>query len=375
MDIVLTDLEINGREEKVILHAPKNGFFYVINRETGKLISAEPFVETTWASHIDRDSGRPVEIKEARYESAAAKVTPSAWGAHSWHAMSFNPETRLVYIPTLHSSIHFDDSNIDLKTWQAKEFTGGMGVAFSLAGSPRSYPASLIAWDPLKQNAAWSVPQANFWNGGTLTTGGNLVFQGTSDGYLKAFNATTGEELWHFNVGLGVSAPPITYKINGRQYIALLVGWGGGYAGLGGPEAYNLGWSYRSQTRRLIAFSLEGNMKLPVQTPPLKPKPIQDLNFVVDKEQALFGQQLYGYCGSCHGLQLWSGGMAPDLRASTIPLDKTTFASVVRNGALNQNGMPSFPEFTDEQLEALQHFIRASAHEFASQYEALIAKK
>ena len=128
MDIVLADLTIDGEEIKAILHAPKNGFFYVINRKTGKLISAEPFAETTWASHIDLSTGRPVEIEGARYENGPARVSPSPYGAHSWHAMSYNPQTGLAYIPTLHSSIEFSDEGIDLSSWQAEEFTGGVGV-------------------------------------------------------------------------------------------------------------------------------------------------------------------------------------------------------------------------------------------------------
>lgn len=217
MDIVLADLTIDNKVVKAILHAPKNGFFYVLNRETGKLISAEPFAKTTWASHIDKETGRPVEIKGARYEDGPAHISPTPYGAHTWHAMSYNPQTGLVYIPTLHGSVEFSDSGIDLSSFKAIEFSGGVGVG----GFPDKFnmgktPASLQAWDPVKQKQVWSIPQDNFWNAGTLTTGGNLVFQGRSDGKFLAYNAENGDILWTFDTRLGISAPPITYKIDGK---------------------------------------------------------------------------------------------------------------------------------------------------------------
>ncbi len=368
MDIVLADLTIDGREVKALLHAPKNGFFYVIDRATGKLISAEPIVETSWASHVDLQTGRPVETENARFEDGPFDLHPGPWGAHSWHAMSFNPHTGLVYIPTLHMGIRYTDEGIDLENWQAENFRGGIGVRLSLSEKqPRDHPASLLAWDPVKQEAAWEVPQENFWNAGTLTTAGNLVFQGSSDGIFRAFNATTGEEVWAFDVGLGISAPPITYKLNGRQYLALLVGFGGGFSG--GDMAYLLGWSYRTHTRRLITFSLEGEESLPALPPPHFPEPIVAANFEIDPAMADLGKQQYGRCGSCHGSSMWSGGMAPDLKASAVPLDKAAFASVVRDGQRTQMGMPAFPQLTEEQLEGLRHFIRMRAHETLTQYE------
>lgn len=372
MDIVLADLMIDGKEVKTIIHAPKNGFFYVINRKTGKLISAEPFAETTWASHIDLSTGKPVETENARYENGPVNITPNPWGAHSWHAMSYNPQTGLAYIPTLHRTSKFSDEGIDVETWQSVEFEGGLGVALLAADSqPREYPASLQAWDPVKQELAWTVPQDYFWNAGTLTTGGNIVFQGRAEGKFIAYDAKTGEILWTFDARLGISAPPITYKINGKQYISLLVGFGGGYS-RGGREAHKLGWAYRKHTRRLITFTLDGNAQMPVLPPPFFPKPLIDTTFMIDEAIALKGANEYMRCFNCHGGNMYSGGMAPDLRASPIPLNKEAFASVVRDGSLNQNGMPSFPDITEEQLEELRHFIRKRAEDTISEYEALV---
>jgi quinohemoprotein ethanol dehydrogenase len=359
MDIVLADLEIDGEPVKAILHAPKNGFFYVINRETGKLISAEPFAETSWASHIDLETGRPVEIQGARYEIGQAWITPSTVGAHSWHAMSYNPQTGLAYVPTIHEARIFTDEGIDLENWQSVAFDGGVGVNHHSADShPRSYPGSLQAWDPVKQELIWEVPQYQKRNPGTLTTAGNLVFQGRADGKLLAYDAETGDILWTFDAGLGISAPPITYKIDGRQYIALLVGWGGGFAGLAGSD---LGWSYGIHTRRLVAFSQEGETELPSQPAPYFVTPIEDETFTVDASLAEMGASVYARCDQCHGIGVRAGGMAPDLRASAVPLDQNAFASVVRNGARTHRAMPAFVQLTDDELTALRHYIRQQA--------------
>jgi len=372
MDIVLADLQIGDAGEepvKAILHAPKNGFFYVINRKNGKLISAEPYVETTWATRIDIETGRPVEVPGARYETDAAYVTPNPYGAHSWHSMSFNPHTGLAYIPAMHYATNFSDEGIDLETFQAVKFSGGIGVNPLPAKSPRDYPASLIAWDPVKQEAAWQIPQQSGPNGGTLTTAGNLVFQGRADGRFVALDARTGEELWSFNAGLGITAAPITYELNGRQYVSILVGWGGGAAGLGAKYASqefspsHLGWDYGKHMRRLLTFSLEGRAEMPALPPPYFPEPIEAPDFMIDPALAQQGATAFGACVACHGLDAKAAGMAPDLRASQIVLDGESFASVVRAGALVARGMPANPEITDAELDALRHYIRKEARE------------
>ena len=365
MDIILADLTIDGEEVKAILHAPKNGFFYVINRANGKLISAEPFVETSWATHVDLATSRPVETKNIRYEEGSVYITPGANGAHSWQAMSYNPNTGLAYIPALHEGFVYTDEGIDLENWQSEEFVGGTGVwLHPPEKQPRDYPASLIAWDPVKQEEAWSAPQDDFWNGGTLTTAGNLVFQGRTDGMLLAYNAETGEKVWEFNAGLGISAPPISYKINNRQYISVLVGWGGIYASTGGQTAYDNGWAYGIHQRRLITFSLEGLAIMPDLPPPFFPEPLFLEGFKIDTAKAIIGaEQFYRHgCNRCHGGGGISGGAAPDLRASLISTDEKTFNNVVRDGASVDRGMPQYNELTEEELTGLRHYIRYLAH-------------
>ncbi|HBK71921.1 MAG TPA: hypothetical protein DDZ39_09750 [Flavobacteriaceae bacterium] len=186
-----------------------------------------------------------------------------------------------------------------------------------------------------------------------------------------AYNAKTDKIVWKFDAGLGISAPPITYKINGRQYISLLVGFGGGYA-RGGLDAYNFGWSYRTHTRRLITFSLDGNADMPALPPRHFPKPIVPEDFVINEKKAAEGMNEYWKCFICHGDNMFSGGMAPDLRASPIAMNKEAFAIVVKDGAKNAMGMPSFPDMTDEQLENLMHFIRKRAKETMPDYEKTV---
>ena len=365
MDIVLADLEIDGRDVKAILHAPKNGFFYVIDREKGELISAEPFTDVNWATHVDRKTGKPVEVPNARYPDGTFTITPSLFGGHSWHAMSFNPQTGLVYLPTLHISMDMDDRKYD-ESWRSVAFEGGSGVDWVEGQKPREYDGSLQAWDPVQQEQVWSIPQVLPWGTGTLATAGGVVFQGEANGRFNVYDATDGEHLWQYDAGLGISAPPITYELDGEQYIALLVGYGGGYAGGLLPDASHIGWAYGAQTRRVVAFKLGGEVEVPKQPPPVTAEPLFEADFAVDAELAVEGEQLWitRACYGCHGGGAIAAGMAPDLRASAMPFSEMApfFAQVVRDGERMPRGMPGFPDITDKELDALRHYIRREAH-------------
>ena len=365
MDIVLADLDIAGKPVKAILHAPKNGFFYVIDRTNGKLVSAEPFADVTWASHVDLATGRPVERAGARYEDGHETITPGPWGAHNFQAMSFNPRTGLVYLPTIHFAADYVDKAYDAR-WRSVPFEGGTAVDYSAATSPRPYAGSLQAWDPVNQKQVWAVEQAELGAAGTLTTAGDLVLQGQTDGLFRAYHARTGEEVWRFDAGLGISAPPITYRVDGTQYIALLVGYGGGAAGRLTPGAEDLGWAYRAQMRRLITFALDGKDVVPAQPAKVFAQPILESGFDVDPELAKAGELAYMTkgCYACHGVGAIAGGMAPDLRASATGLSEmeSVFATVVRDGERVARGMPGYPDVTDAQLLAIRHFLRRQAH-------------
>ncbi len=365
MDIVLADLTIDGTVVKALMHAPKNGFFYVIDRKTGRLISAEPIAEMNWATKVDLATGRPVEVPAARYPNGVATVMPSAFGAHSWHAMSYNPGTGLVYIPTIHVAGVYADTGIDLAKWRspdwkADQVTLGVGIHWTspVPARPDGVFGTLQAWDPVKKQRAWEVTLPGAWNPGTMTSAGNLVFQGRADGTLVAYQAGTGQELWQSKLGLGISAPPVTYSVNGRQYVALLVGWGGAGAALGGAGLAVHGWAYGAQTRRLVAFSLDGKAMLPAQPAPVVAEPIGARDFPVDAGAADRGALVFNRCMFCHGAGAVAAGMAPDLRASTVVLTADGFAEVVRGGSRKAKGMPPFPEFSDRRLEDLRHYIR-----------------
>lgn len=193
-----------------------------------------------------------------------------------------------------------------------------------------------------------------------LTTAGNLVFQGHAGGRLTAYEARSGRELWSFDLGVGTIAPPITYELDGRQYISILAGWTGGTVLLGSLSAQH-GWIGRGHPRRLLTFALDGKARLPAAPPPARPTPVDDPDFIIDAAKARRGAALYGKCVICHGVGAVAGGYIPDLRASAVPLSPAAFEHIVRGGALLERGMPAFDELGDDDLEALRHFLRERA--------------
>jgi quinohemoprotein ethanol dehydrogenase len=363
MDIVLADLTLDGKPVKALMHAPKNGFFYVIDRATGKLISAKPFGKVDWATSIDPKTGRPLERVGARYEDGDEIVWPGPFGTHNWPAMSFNPQTGLVYLPAIEMAGVFNDRYTKPKGWKSPNFKFDPGVDFLRADGPADWGSSALrAWDPVQQKLRWEVPTPGVWNAGTLTTKGNLVLQGRADGKLVAYRADNGKILWHQALGLGISAPPVTYAIDNQQYIAQLVGWGGAMTATGGAMAAQHGWAYRAQPRRLVVFTLDGTLKLPAMPPPVFAKPLQEPEFVVFEELAERGSFVWKEsCGMCHGPAGTAGGNAPDLRASPIMLNDKLLHQVVFEGSRSALGMPKFKDITPTDVQAVQHFIRREA--------------
>jgi len=225
----------------------------------------------------------------------------------------------------------------------------------------RDGKGSLLAWDPVKQEARWKVPYESFWNGGTLATGGNLVFHGTGAGEFAAFNASTGDKLWHVDVQRGITAPPITYTVNGEQRIAVLVGYGG-LASFGLPFLTSYGYKYKDKGIRLLSFSLSGKRELTrLETRSGELAPVDTGTGPIDQALALKGMDIYhnASCAVCHGgLLSNSGSNAPDLRESAAVLDFDAMKAILHDGVLLPNGMPQFKDLTDEEIRAISEYAR-----------------
>ena len=362
MDIELAEMEIGGRKRDVILHAPKNGFFYVIDRQDGKLISAKSFVPTTWASGVDERTGRPIENPEARFPGGkAAVVYPSPFGAHNIEAMSFSPKTGLVYVPAMDQGRVYVDPDEGLAAWRFKDgqrISNGIGTP-PAALKPRKPTAFLMAWDPVAQKEVWRVPMTGpRGGGGTAATAGGLVFQGRGAGQFTALAADTGKLLWSFEAQTAVMAQPIVYRAGGKQFVAVVAG-----SRFPTAQGFPREWDYRTQQWRVLAFALDGKDSLSAAPPPDVTLP-DDSAFRLDASLVKPGAAAYAdYCATCHGANALSGGAAPDLLRSAVPLDQAAFAAVVREGPLVTRGMPAFAELPDRTLTAMQHYLRQRARE------------
>ncbi len=362
--MTLADLEIDGRARKVVMQAPKNGFFYVIDRSNGKLISAEPYTYQNWAERIDLETGRPVEIPAARFADAPYLVTPSGLGAHAVHPMSYSPQTGLVYIPSMQvPSAYADDVNYkrNIGRWNT-------GVTFLTppAGlvpgdtpeARRAYITAqtkgrLVAWDPVAQREVWGIDRDWPWNGGTLATGGKLVFEGTADGLFHAYDASNGDELWSFDTERGIVAGPISYRANGEQFIAVMAGYGGSMG-----MASETGWMRRPPPNgMLLVFKLGGTGWLdPV--PAVQPRPYTATEERFTQAQIAEGQtQFFAFCTICH-----NGPTNPDLLSSPVAGDADAWQAVVTEGILSRRGMISFAPWIDaDQVEAVRAYVLTEA--------------
>jgi quinohemoprotein ethanol dehydrogenase len=362
--ITLTVMNIGGQQRDVLMQAPKSGFFYVIDRQTGKPISAEKFAKVTWAERIDMQSGRPIEVPNAHYESGEVTIWPNPVGAHSWQTMSYNPGTGLVYIPYMQNGVryyHGAPQPGDLNDF-------GISIG-SVKADAEDGKGQLLAWDPVKQQLRWKVQHEGLLNGGTMTTAGNLVFQGAADGWFTAYDAKTGERLWRFNAGLGIISPPITYAVGDTQYVSVLVGWGGSAAI--GSDVMDMGWKWGAP-RRLLTFALNGKASLP----PMRARntavhALDDPSHTFTAADVTTGKQLYMQCIVCHGRDLnAAGGSAPDLRESAVPIDAERFWQVVHDGSLLNMGMPKYDTLTREQSDSIRAYIRAEARKTLSEQKA-----
>jgi quinohemoprotein ethanol dehydrogenase len=367
--IILADVEIDGETRKVLMQAPKNGFFYVIDRISGELISAEPYVHVTWATHIDKETGRPVETENARYENGPELAFPAPYGGHNWHPMSFSPETGLVYVPAQEVPwLYVNDDDFTFIPGQWNTGTDGVLGDFptdhlkiaQLAANLRGF---LLAWDPVQQKEVWRYQHAGPWNGGTLSTSGNLVFQGNIIGELAAYSADKGERLWSFDTQTGITAGPVSYELDGEQYVSVAVGWGTLLGVLGGPTVAPLQMQNRS---RVLTFKLEGSNALPTAQATVihrQPEVIMPLG---NAEQLAMGHSIYvERCLHCHGFSAVSGGLIKDLRLSTQAVHDQ-WNDIVLEGRRMELGMPAFAGILDaEESEAVRLYVIERARAMA----------
>lgn len=359
--IILADMVIDGKTRKVLMQAPKNGFFYVIDRSDGTLLSANNYIDITWATHVDMETGRPVEVEGARYEQAPFLLYPSYLGGHNWHPMSYNPATGLVYIPVLDiPAMYAQPDEYIYRPGLANMGTHGIIGGLPDAQAERDALGALIkgrlvAWNPVTQAEAWRVEYNGPWNGGTLTTAGNLVFQGTADGEFVAYRADDGERLWSFPAQTGIVAAPVTYAIDGEQYVSVNVGWGGAFALVFGEYVQA---ASMPNVSRVLTFKLGADGSLP----PIDWQPVVAFNppaLEAGEETLAEGLLLYQeICMGCHGLNGVSGLLIPDLRGSGFIQSEQAWAGVVLEGALQERGMAAFAEYlSPEQAEAIRAYI------------------
>ena len=381
--MILAELMLEGEVRKVIMQAPKNGFFYVLDRVTGEFISAEAYVPVTWASQIDPETGRPVETENARYQAAGAlegltpeeqlatlsSMTtdeleasfhkPSPLGGHNWHPMSYSPDTGLVYIPALDIPYAYGNEpqfeylegrwNVGIN-WMLNAPVGDKKIDASIDGMLRGH---VSAWDPVQQKEVWRIQHPSSWNGGLLSTHGNLIFQGNSQGRFVAYSADTGEELWSAPAQTGIIAPPITYQIDGEQYVSVLAGWGGAFAlTAAAAEGYKL-----KPRGRILTYKLGGKVALPeiqeVAARMPEPPPLEASIETITRGKVVYHQ----YCGVCHGPGVRSGGILPDLRY-TLPGKHLVFTDIVLDGILKERGMPGFAGVMSEaDAAATQQYV------------------
>ena len=360
--MVLADLEIGGAKRQVIMQAPKNGFFYVIDRATGKLISAESYVsENTWASRIDLETGRPVLQPGARNTTTPHLMSPSWLAAHTWHPMSWSPLTGLMYFSAQEQPAIYARAEDRQFTFNYHRSNSGQAFgnqpelrAQLQAEANAKEKGYLLAWNPVTQREAWRVNYRVPGSGGVLATAGNLLIQGTIDKTLAIYRASTGEKLWEMNIDQAPVAGPITYMIDGEQYIAINAGWGG-------SPVYNLG-PFQTGTAKLLVFKLGGTATLPPEEP-LEVDIPRPPFLRASEAQVSEGRTLYAQtgCNRCHGDNAVGG--VKDLRFMT-PEAHAAFNDIVLKGLYADKGMASFADvLTPAQAAAIHAYLIARGNE------------
>lgn len=367
--ILLADLPLgeNGSSRRVVMHAPSNGFFYVLDAATGQYISGKAFVPQSWTSGLD-PQGRPFETDEARPEvGASSLLTPGFAGARGWQPMAFNPKLGLAFIPAREASFLYTpfENEDPSSAWKSGfAFEAGVPVEpmdkAALAKLRDTAKGSLIAWDPMKQEARWQVDQPAAGSGGVLTTASGLVFQGASDGFVSAYQADTGRRLWRRDLQNGIAAPPISYSLAGNQYVAVATGLGG-LAGL--SEGHLRDKPVTNNRGLLVAFRLGANAKLPAMETAALPEAGPKAAVFGNAAQQEAGRVLYSRnCAACHGRMAISAGVLPDLRWSPLSAEAAAWRTSVLE-ADGTKGMPGFAKrLADSDVEAIRAYVLLQAN-------------
>jgi PQQ-dependent dehydrogenase (methanol/ethanol family) len=379
--LTLADINIGGEQRKVIMQAPKNGFFYVLDRVSGELLSAEKFAKVTWASHIDMQTGRPVETKYADYQSnGGSYIWPSPYGAHNWQPMSFSPKTGLMYIPA--QSIPHYFSGQKTVTYQLDRWNTGVDLNESrdplswvagMASTDALVYGELLAWDPVQQQPAWKVKHDKPANGGVLSTAGDLVFQGTGEGVFAAYDADNGDALWQYQSDSAVLAGPMTYELDGEQYIAVA-------QGSGGTVMLTIGDNLKRNKvnkNKLLVFKL-GDFGLTKTVADESLATILPLSEEVNATPEVIkqGEELYGRnCGTCHGISAKSNYVVPDLRYMSDQTHRD-FVAIVLGGSRAHKGMAGFYEtHSIEDVEAIHSYLKHQQQQLPEMVEMSFLQK
>jgi PQQ-dependent dehydrogenase (methanol/ethanol family) len=379
--LVLAELEINGQARSVIMQAPKNGFFYVLDRKTGELLSADKFSKATWATHVDMDTGRPVESKFADYQkNGGSYIWPSPYGAHNWQPMSFSPKTGLMYIPVQSIPAYFSAE----KEVMYRVNRWNTGVDLNTNRDPKSWVAGrasmdalifgeLVAWDPIKKQRAWQVRHAKPSNGGILSTAGDLVFQGTWDGTFAAYDAYDGEKLWQYKSDSAVLAGPMTFELDGEQYVAVAQGSGGTVMITVGDELQR----NKSNQNKLLVFK-KGQFNQTNQVASEELTTIRALGHSANTDPDLIklGESIYhNNCGSCHGINALSNYVVPNLRYMSEQTHND-FASIVIGGTRTHKGMIGFYETLGvDEVDAIHAYLDDKQQNLSDRLELTFLQK
>ena len=353
-DMVLAEMVVDGTERQVLMQAPKNGFYYVLDRTDGALLRAHPFGAMTWATHVDMETGRPVENPDANWEVKPQWVLPGTTGAHNWEAMAFDSSKGLAFIPT-HDRPYFFALPEDYQrtgVYTPRLSRMNLGVAsgpykerlIREAGEVPEAIGYLTAFDPLTGETVWKVRNRSAVFGGVLATAGGLVFQGDGSGFLSAYDSDSGELLWEFNAYGSIIAPPVTYRVGNTQFVAVIVG-----------SSYDY-----HQNGKILAFRLGASGALATPTRRDRAIPEQP-SLTASAEEVAEGERLYHrFCSSCHGPAA-RGYRNADLRIMSSAMHDA-FQAVVRDGLLLERGMDAFGDDLDEEeTELIRQYIISRA--------------